>query len=416
MSATEEFEQRLRALTPQLRRFAQALAETPDDGDDFAQTTLLRAVAQRRQYSSAHLPLDAWLYRIACAVWRQANDAAIVEADGDGLPAALDTTEAALSPERLRTHFKQLQPLARGALILACVDGKSYVAIAAILSLSTSETADLLAEARRDLLDMRRRDIDETSLINVEDLSIGSFRSAGALVDGVLTEQARQELQNRATSELEIALLIEELHGLTAQLIEAYPTPDDGVAGARLKRLVADSSWKPVSPAPFRRRLPPRTQRMVAATAFFCLGALCALAFLSSDAPPPRHITLGVAPATSPLGQALSTTPSGKSRRDGLVRWTPIGTYATASGQACREFKLVRGRTVREIGVACRIDGSWVVEIAVQADHLLQPAPKLRGDERLLGRKARQEFLTRLGAGKALKPETEESLLELWRR
>lgn len=96
--------------------------------------------------------------------------------------------------------------------------------------------------------------------------------------------------------------------------------------------------------------------------------ALSAAAFsgyqFGQDQPAAERLVLaGLVPEDSSFHAALSASPAGTVVDVGQTDFTAVATYQTANGQVCREFELM-GDGSRTVGLACRVDAGWQVEIA----------------------------------------------------
>jgi hypothetical protein len=71
----------------------------------------------------------------------------------------------------------------------------------------------------------------------------------------------------------------------------------------------------------------------------------------------------GLLPPSNPISAALSAAPAGTSVEVGGAEFLAVATYQVAEGQVCREFELNRDGS-GAVGLACRIDAGWQVEVA----------------------------------------------------
>lgn len=113
-------------------------------------------------------------------------------------------------------------------------------------------------------------------------------------------------------------------------------------------------------------RIAPRMSnwRMPAAlAASFAIGTLCAAAILSGVGSQSASLAAGPVAPKSRLAEALGSTASGAEARIGKAVVTPILSFRAADGRFCREFRWEKGAAGAH-GVACRLDGSWTVQVA----------------------------------------------------
>lgn len=74
-------------------------------------------------------------------------------------------------------------------------------------------------------------------------------------------------------------------------------------------------------------------------------------------------VLAGWLPQESPVAAALSSTPAGGSASVGGAEFVAVATFEMAGGQVCREFEMKQeGPGI--VGLACRVDTGWQVEIA----------------------------------------------------
>jgi hypothetical protein len=74
-------------------------------------------------------------------------------------------------------------------------------------------------------------------------------------------------------------------------------------------------------------------------------------------------VLAGLLAQDSPISAALSAAPAGTSVEVGGAEFLAVATYQVAEGQVCREFELNRDGS-GAVGLACRVDASWQVEVA----------------------------------------------------
>lgn len=71
----------------------------------------------------------------------------------------------------------------------------------------------------------------------------------------------------------------------------------------------------------------------------------------------------GPLPESSPLPALLSSLPAGEIAEAEGSAFEVVATVRTGAGEICREFEL-RSADVSTLGLACRVDGAWQVEVA----------------------------------------------------
>lgn len=144
------FEALLREYQQRIYAFALRLSGSPQDAEEIAQDTFVRAYRALPGYSAeqqATLAVRPWLYRIALNVWRnrcRVRRVAVValepDADGEPLPIPGDrreqpevATEAAEQREQMAALLLMLPERLREAVVLRHVTGMTYPEIAALL-------------------------------------------------------------------------------------------------------------------------------------------------------------------------------------------------------------------------------------------------------------------------------------------
>lgn len=127
-------------LSPRLRRFCWTLTRSAADGDDLAQSALLKALSKLDLYRTDDR-LDAWLFKIAHRVWLDQLRAA------KRRPTAPPETL-----ERLRGEMAALPDDQRAALALVAIEGFSYRDAAEALDAPIGTVMSRIARARQKLL------------------------------------------------------------------------------------------------------------------------------------------------------------------------------------------------------------------------------------------------------------------------
>ncbi len=170
MREREAIKRELATLSPRLRRFCRALAQSPVDGDDLAQSALLKALARLDQFRRDDR-LDAWLFKIAHRTWLDQKRAEsrrptappdALEALGDGGLGAR-RAEDRLDLARLRAAMAGLPEEQRAALALVAIEGLSYQEAADALETPIGTVMSRVARARKKLLKTTRAPNEETA-------------------------------------------------------------------------------------------------------------------------------------------------------------------------------------------------------------------------------------------------------------
>ena len=138
-----------------------------DEAEDVAQDAFLRAFHRLGQFRGDS-PFRSWLLRIAHnaalnslargqgrSIDDQTTNDVETATPGGGTPA--DALEVAERRERLLTKMRSLQPTHRAVLVLRDVEGFSYEEIAAITESPLGSVKGRLHRARRELIDLLRR-------------------------------------------------------------------------------------------------------------------------------------------------------------------------------------------------------------------------------------------------------------------
>lgn len=143
------------AVLPQLRRFAYGLTGSVPDGDDLVQSTCERAIANLDKWEIG-TRLDSWMFRIAQNLHRNAirdsrsragklnNLGAEMEHSTDGRKQQEDRDTLGA----VRRFVAQLPEDQRAAMLLICVEGRSYKEAAAITGLPVGTLTSRLGRAR----------------------------------------------------------------------------------------------------------------------------------------------------------------------------------------------------------------------------------------------------------------------------
>jgi RNA polymerase sigma-70 factor (ECF subfamily) len=159
------FEAVVRAYQHRLYAFALAMSGEPADAEEIAQDSLVRAHAALRRYPPERLralSLSAWLHKIALNVFRnrvRRRTLRLVPLEAEPLVA-----DPAAGPERRALSRAGLRELAnlvsglpdhqRSAVVLRCVQGMTYVEMAALLG---QPEGTVKSNVHRGLQALRRR-------------------------------------------------------------------------------------------------------------------------------------------------------------------------------------------------------------------------------------------------------------------
>lgn len=156
---TSELRQELIEFLPRLRRFARSLARgDPDAGDDLAQATIARALANLDKFEIG-TRLDSWMYKMAQNIWidgRRAEQARGIAVSEDLLHSlegedGRRVTDATLTLQATRQAIEELPDEQRSAVMLVLVDGLSYQDAAEALSVPIGTIMSRIHRARTTL-------------------------------------------------------------------------------------------------------------------------------------------------------------------------------------------------------------------------------------------------------------------------
>jgi RNA polymerase sigma-70 factor, ECF subfamily len=156
IGVTQELRAELVGLLPRLRRFAYGLTGSLDDGDDLVQGACERALRRLDQFQ-AGTRLDSWMYRIVQNLWIDQRRARQVRPESGVEPADLEAlavgdAERELNSRLVLAHVQRavaaLPEEQRAILLLVCVEGQSYKAVADVLEIPLGTVMSRLARAR----------------------------------------------------------------------------------------------------------------------------------------------------------------------------------------------------------------------------------------------------------------------------
>ena len=229
-----------------------------------------------------------------------------------------------------------------------------------------------------------------------------------ALIDGSIGDEeeasALRRLLERDPEAQSYAARIERANAL---LREAFETPADEPTPAAIQAAIFGDGDK-VSPFKPRRAAGAWMPTAIAASIALVIGL--GVGTQVGESPSRVIAALGETPLESPLHEALERLPSGAISDAGVQ---PMLTFWDGDGRACREFEVLRELPEElEFGIACRNDvGLWHVEIVVTAP-VTEPGPEGYAPASGAGSDALDAMLDALGAGPALGPGAEATLLE----
>jgi RNA polymerase sigma-70 factor (ECF subfamily) len=143
------------ACVPALRAFARSLAGDSSDADDLAQTTLLRALRARRQFTPG-TSLKSWLFTILRNQFyndRRAarRSVALDPEDAERRLVACDDPGAALALNDVRMALMALPPEQREALMLIGGAGLSYEEASIVTGVVVGTVKSRVSRARATL-------------------------------------------------------------------------------------------------------------------------------------------------------------------------------------------------------------------------------------------------------------------------
>ncbi len=153
-----DFETRLEAEIPALRRYARALLRDSERGDDLLQDCLERALSRRRLFVRPS-NLGAWVFRIMRNVHLNNLRTARRRPPGLGLEDAAEATIPAdqiphIEIAEMLAAFDRLPGEQREVLLLVVVEGHSYREAARMLKLPAGTVMSRIARAREQLRDL----------------------------------------------------------------------------------------------------------------------------------------------------------------------------------------------------------------------------------------------------------------------
>ncbi len=227
-----------------------------------------------------------------------------------------------------------------------------------------------------------------------------------ALVDGSIeNEDEAAALRRIVETDPEARAYAEAIRQSNQLVREAFDVPADEPMPAGIQAAIFG---EPGKVEVLRPRLSGWVPTAIAAGLALAIG-LAAGQYLSGTEQR-AIVALGDAPVDGALHAALETLPSGAVSDQGVQ---PMLSFQDRAGRPCREFEVIGGLPEElEFGIACRnAAGRWHVEIVVAAPEA-EPGPQGFAPASGPGADALNAMLDALGAGPALSPEEESSLLE----
>jgi hypothetical protein len=201
-----------------------------------------------------------------------------------------------------------------------------------------------------------------------------------AYMDGELEPADRARIEAAAARDAQLAKRLEQaqrMHALMGQAFPLPPTqeaPSPGLAAA-IDKLAANppAPSQKITAFPGRRPTPrPAIARNWALAASVVFAVAGGMFFWNSAREDAAHLVVendaGIIAPNNPLFAALESTPSAttydtNSAGDSV---RPILSFAANDGRFCREFE-VRSGEATSVGLACRGDGEWRLEVLLPA-------------------------------------------------
>lgn len=196
MPAPEPLQRDFVALLPQLRAFTRMLCNSPADGDDLAQSTLMRAWAARASFTPG-TNLKAWLYQIARnqlasdhrRAWRSQS---LDPETAERTLIAVTSSDGNLELDELRRALSMLPPEQREAIVLVGAGELAYADAALIMDVPIGTVKSRVSRARATL----------TGILESGDLVTDDVAPSMAM-DAILDEVAQRSAAFRLAAELE---------------------------------------------------------------------------------------------------------------------------------------------------------------------------------------------------------------------
>lgn len=241
-----------------------------------------------------------------------------------------------------------------------------------------------------------------------------------AYADGALEAAEVDRVEAALETHPELAEEVRAYRQTAAALAGAFDAPLGEAVPAHLEALVMGTAAKQDNNvialhAGRTRRYGglPVWGEAIAACVFFGVGALLGGQFPTGDGADSvdrRLLIAGQLEIAHPLAQALESAASAQTIDIAGGKFDAVASYPVASGVTCREFEALDARGAA-VGLACRRDGAWTVEVLLHAEPALTPADGFQLasglDSDVIG-----SVLDRLGAGVGLAADVETCLIE----
>jgi hypothetical protein len=241
-----------------------------------------------------------------------------------------------------------------------------------------------------------------------------------AYLDAELGEAEAKAFEAALAKDPDLQARLETLRLVDPEVRAAFEAPALEPVPERFRAQIeaaAQASTVTAFPAP-RPRVASSWRLPLAAGLALAIGA--GGGFLGGRLNPSAHeflrLEAAAIEARNPLYRLLETTPSATTVKvAGADQFTPVLSFVADDGRACREFE-VGAAEAMAIGVACRGEQNWRLEILLAADDRASTsngyAPVSGYNEAAL-----EAAISRLGAATPLGPEEEKALMEQgWRR
>jgi negative regulator of sigma E activity len=242
-----------------------------------------------------------------------------------------------------------------------------------------------------------------------------SDEQLSAFLDGELAAGETEALARDIEADEELAARLERLSGANRAYVAAIGSIDEHPPSAGLKAVMAAPPTAKI--IPFRPKAISAFVMEHRAIAAALVVAAAVWSVFSTTRPSSEVMTdsQGYVAAASPLHRVLEETPSSVLvKLPGGLKATPRLTFATASGDFCRQYRLESATSGSE-AIACRDDGRWRVEVAVFGAPGANP-----GDYQTAAGSASQTldaFIDRAIDGEPLNAEQETAAIErAWRQ
>ena len=144
-------------LMPDLRRYARSLTRSADAADDLVQAAYERVLARQESLETVEQPAS-WMYRVIQNMWidqkrsyRERFSAPLEDAGHVGTEETERVLIARSTLARVREVMATLPEEQRAAIMLVCVNGRSYQEAATELDIPIGTLMSRLARGRLDL-------------------------------------------------------------------------------------------------------------------------------------------------------------------------------------------------------------------------------------------------------------------------